>query len=160
MISRFLSEITRLYPLQLTIACSFLTLLACTSHHSTNDPVKVIQLSEITTIKPPSGPGAFASRLINQGGKLTLSWLEADTEQQSALNGSSSRFNWSNWDGHAWSGTETITASAKMFSNAADRPSVVIAGDGTRFAHWLEKTNSAVYGYDVKLARYSEQGQS
>lgn len=140
--------------------CSLFLLIACSSKQTLNQSEKLVQLSDITSIPVPSAPGAMAPRLNHQGGRLTLSWLEAAPEQQSLLNGNASRFNWSRWDGMSWTPVETIAMSPQMFSNAADRPSVVIARDGTHFAHWLDKANSSVYGYDVKLARYSEQDKN
>lgn len=57
-----------------------------------------------------------------------------------------------------WSDPKTIVESDRFFVNWADFPSVVELSDGSRLAHWLEKSVGGTYAYGVKLALSQDGG--
>jgi len=61
--------------------------------------------------------------------------------------------------GH-WSEARTITEGTNLFVNWADFPSVVADRRGVLFAHWLEKSGSDTYAYNVRLATSKDRGRT
>ena len=105
-------------------------------------------------IDSPAGPGAMTPRWAADAseGDLRLSWLEPTGGDGLALR-------LSRWADGAWEPPATIVTSERFFANWADFPSVVVAGDGTAFAHWLEKNGDETYAYGVELARSRDGGR-
>jgi hypothetical protein len=81
--------------------------------------------------------------------KLYLSWLVETGEQNHALQVSILR------EGK-WSDVRTIAEGERFFANWADFPSVIELADGSCAAHWLWRSGSGRYAYDVKIARSSD----
>ncbi len=112
--------------------------------------------SVIKTMDLPSAAGAMSPRLDSDGSRLLLSWLEPYKDAKATLNGTASQFKWSRLENNTWSEPVTVISTTRMFTNSADIPSVVASHDGSYYAHWLEKSSTKRYGYDVQLA--SAQG--
>jgi hypothetical protein len=62
--------------------------------------------------------------------------------------------------GGAWSEPQTIANGRGWFVNWADFPSVAALPDGTLFAHWLAKSGSGTYAYDVRVTASRDAGKS
>lgn len=111
---------------------------------------------EVVEIDPPAALGAMAPNLATVGADLAATWLEpveaAGTERH-RLRLSFLR------DGN-WSRPVTIFEGSNFFANWADLPSLVEAGDGTLYAHWLAKTAAETYAYSIFLARSIDRGAS
>jgi hypothetical protein len=131
------------------IALSFSLLQACGG----GDPHRA-SLGSIDSLTSPAGPGSGEPNLaVGVDGRVFLSWLEPVGDTAHAL-----RF--ATLDGDRWSTPRTITQRADLFVNWADFPSVV-ALDGRRLAaHWLQKSGSAKYAYDVRIAQSSDNGET
>ena len=86
-------------------------------------------------------------------GQLYLSWIERGPQKLATL-----RF--SKWKHDRWTASRRIASGKNWFVNWADFPSLCSLGDGTLVAHWLQKSSSGTYSYDVKLSRSRDQGQS
>lgn len=100
-------------------------------------------------VAPGSGePNLFAAA----DGSVWMSWVEARTE------------------GHAlraarlvddgWSEPQTITESTRMFVNWADFPSLVQSPGGQLLAHWLQRSGSGRYAYDVVISLSGDGGKT
>ena len=112
------------------------------------DPRPSLTPGEIEFERPaPSGEPHLA---LGRGGRVFLTWIEADGE------GDALRL--AIRDGEEWSARGTVYASTRMFVNWADFPSSVEMPDGTIAAHWLEKVAEAPYAYHVMLALSSDDG--
>jgi len=61
-------------------------------------------------------------------------------------------------DGLVWSAPTTIARGTDFFVNWADFPSVAMATSGFLIAHWLEKSGTGTYAYDIHLARSEGDG--
>ena len=102
--------------------------------------------SPIQELPVPSGAGAAEPFLFAARDSLLLSWLEpvAGTDRV-ALRFARHRSG-------AWSPPQTIVERNDLFVNWADFPSVIEDANGTLFAHWLQKSSSGTYSYDVWMA--------
>ncbi|HVT45256.1 MAG TPA: sialidase family protein [Thermoanaerobaculia bacterium] len=104
-------------------------------------------------VDSPAGPGSAQPFLTTmRDGTLLMSWFQARTGSDGhALMISS-------FDGVAWSKASTIAEGKDFFVNWADFPSVVETGDGRLVAHWLQKSGTATYAYDVRVAQSVDGG--
>ena len=58
-----------------------------------------------------------------------------------------------------WSEVRTVATGDNWFVNWADVPSVIRRDDGTLAAHWLQRSGSGKYAYDVRVS-HSRDGQT
>jgi hypothetical protein len=80
---------------------------------------------------------------------VILSWIERKGPEAS--------LKFSERTASGWSAAQTVASGADWFVNWADVPSVMRLDDGTLVAHWLQKSGSDTYAYDVRLS-YSKDG--
>ncbi|HEX9500810.1 MAG TPA: hypothetical protein VGA10_04080, partial [Thermoanaerobaculia bacterium] len=107
----------------------------------------------VREIPSPAGPGAGEPFLsVDNKGCLLMSWLEPV-----ALGSTAVRF--ARFDGK-WSQPQTIVASQNFFINWADFPSIVGDAKGNLIAHWLQKSSSSTYAYDVRYAVSRDEGRT
>jgi hypothetical protein len=104
----------------------------------------------VTEIASPAAPVSGEPHLSTAGSRVYLSWIESAPDSAHAL-----RF--AVLDGEAWSAPRTVAQGRGWFVNWADFPSLVELPDGTLAAHWLVKSASQTYAYDVHLA-FSRDG--
>ncbi len=121
------------------------------------------QPTQINSIDPPARPGAMAPNLSTMDGHVVLTWIEpvqaeATTQRDHRHRLRALRF--ARYTGEGWSEPRTIAERDSFFANWADLPAFAQAGDGTLFAHWLQKSADATYAYDVIVARSTDQGES
>ena len=110
--------------------------------------------AQVQPVDSPAGPGSAQPNLaLGSDGRVYLSWQEPEGEGETAL-----RF--SVWEGTAWSAPRTIAQGSGWFVNWADFPSMAALPDGSLAAHWLVKSASATYAYDVHIARSTDGGES
>lgn len=104
----------------------------------------------VEEIAVPAGAGAAEPFLFATRDSILLSWLEpvANTDRV-ALRFARYRPDQS---GAQWSPPQTIVERNDLFVNWADFPSIVEDAKGVLFAHWLQKSGSGTYSYDVRMA--------
>jgi hypothetical protein len=85
-------------------------------------------------------------------GRIILSWVARLGAKRYALRTAIR-------DGNGWSEAHTVAEGENWFVNWADFPSVIGLRDGTLAAHWLVKSGSGTYAYDVNIAR-SKDGKT
>ena len=109
------------------------------------------------TVEPvPSPTGVDAAEpFVGSGpdGQMTLSWLERNADSSVAL-----RLATLAPDGATWSAPTEIVRRTDLFVNWADFPSVVALGEGRLLAHWLQRSGSGRYAYDVHLSESRDGG--
>ena len=109
------------------------------------------------TIQPGTSPAAADSRepelSATADGRIILSWVEKVGEKRYAL-----RF--ATRDASNWSKAGTVAEGENWFVNWADFPSVIALTDGSLAAHWLVKSASSTYAYDVNIARSKDGGKA
>ena len=86
-------------------------------------------------------------------GRIVMSWVEKIGEKRYALRMSTR-------DQNGWSPTRTVSEGDNWFINWADFPSVIALPNGSLAAHWLVKSGSATYAYDVNISRSNDGGQT
>src|SRR5438128_1161444 len=111
-----------------------------------------------TRVREIGAPAAIGSAepflTTDTSGRLLLTWLEpVPKSNQTAL-----RF--SRYDGNTWSAPRTIAAGNNFFVNWADFPAIAADGSGTLVAHWLQKSGSSTYAYDVRFAISRDEGET
>lgn len=86
-------------------------------------------------------------------GRIILSWVEKIGGKRYAL-----RF--ATRDAGSWSTARTVAEGENWFVNWADFPSVIALADGSLAAHWLVKSGTGTYAYDVNIARSKDGGKT
>lgn len=108
-------------------------------------------------IHPTQSPAGTDSREPEMNatpdGRIVMSWVERLSPTRYALRVAIR-------DANAWSETRTVSEGDNWFINWADFPSVIALRDGSLAAHWLVKSGSSTYAYDVNIARSSDGGKT
>ena len=106
----------------------------------------------IEEIASPAGANAAEPFVSATRDGVLLSWLEpvANTDR-TAL-----RF--ARYHGGEWSEPRTIVERNDLFENWADFPSIIEDANGVLFTHWLQKSGSGTYAYDVRMATSADGG--
>lgn len=99
-------------------------------------------------LETPAAPGSSAPQLSSSSRGLILSWLERD--------GSSAVLKFSERQAGRWSAPRTVASGSDWFVNWADVPSVVRLASGELAAHWLQKSGTGTYAYDVRLSHSAD----
>jgi len=105
------------------------------------------------TVKPlalAAPPGSGQPQLSVSARGALVSWIERT--------GDAAMLKWSERTRDGWSAPRTVASGNDWFVNWADVPSVMRAPDGSLAAHWLQKSGSDTYAYDVRLAFSSDDG--
>ncbi|HOZ84764.1 MAG TPA: hypothetical protein PK191_04695 [Niabella sp.] len=121
---------------------STIFLISCSSHKE--NIVKVIET--------PAGDSSLVPFLFtDKKGSLHFSWIEK--------NGKSATLNHSRYENKKWSGANKIASGENWFVNWADFPSICSDGKNNLIAHYLEKSDSGKFTYDVKYVLSSDNGK-
>lgn len=102
---------------------------------------------------PAAGDSGQPNLATGPDGAVFLSWVERLREGRHVL-----RF--SRLQGDQWSPPRTIREGDNWFVNWADFPSMTALRDGTLAAHWLAKSGSATFSYDVNITLSVDGGRS
>lgn len=105
------------------------------------------------TQSPADGDSREPELTVTHDGRVILSWVEKIDEKQYALRTAA-------LDGSGWSGAQTVAQGDNWFVNWADFPSVIALKDGRLAAHWLVKSGSATYAYNVNIAHSKDSGKT
>lgn len=100
----------------------------------------------------PAGDGTAQPQLTASNDAAILSWLE-NTSSQMALK-------FSERTAAGWSEPRLVAFGDNFFANYADVPSVVRLADRTLVAHWLQMNGPSASGYDLRLARSTDDGRT
>ena len=140
--------------------CAFFLLVIFSSNCSNNQlPVqKSIAASEQplvirATQSPTNGDSREPDLTTTHDGRVILSWVEKLNNKRYALRTSV-------LDQNGWSDTQTVAQGDNWFINWADFPSVIALKNGSLAAHWLVKSGSATYAYDVNISQSNDGGKS
>ncbi len=106
-----------------------------------------------TAVQSPAGPDSGEPNLVASPAGVYLSWLEGTDTASYAL-----RF--ARWEGDAWGEPGQVMDRNDLFVNWADFPAFTALEDGTLAAHWLQKSGSSPYAYDVRVATSRDGGET
>lgn len=112
-------------------------------------------------LQPPVGAGSMGpsvatapSGSADAAVGVILSWMEPGDAGVTTL-----RFSVLDGSGE-WSAAHSVASGPDWFVNWADFPAIVAHRDGLWCAHWLQKSGTGTYAYDVKLSLSRDHGQS
>jgi hypothetical protein len=114
-----------------------------------SEPALDIQSSESPTEGDSREPEFNATR----DGRIILSWVEKIGDKRYALRTATR-------DEKGWGESRTVAEGENWFVNWADFPSVVALRDGSLAAHWLVKSGSGTYAYNVNISRSRDGGKT
>jgi hypothetical protein len=100
----------------------------------------------------PAGAQSAQPQLSVSTRGVILSWIERS--------GPDSSLKFAEKSGSTWSSARTVASGSDWFVNWADVPSVVRLDDGTLAAHWLQKSGTGTYAYDVRLSYSKDDGRT
>ena len=152
----------RTYRVALICALVFVTAftLACVG---TNTDRSNVRNSNSTNSEPPlvirqvDSPAQGDSREpelnMTPDGRIVFSWVERVSDKQYALRTSVR-------DHNGWTESRTVAEGENWFVNWADFPSVIGLSDGSLAAHWLVKSGTGTYAYNVNIALSKDGGKS
>jgi hypothetical protein len=103
-------------------------------------------------ITSPAAPGSAQPQLTVSARGVLLSWIERT--------GSTAALKFAERTTSGWTQPQQVAAGSDWFVNWADVPSVLRLGDGSIYAHWLQKSGPSTYAYDVRLARSTDNGKT
>lgn len=108
------------------------------------------------TVRALASPAAVAGSLLPQmtvspRGAL-LSWVERAGRQAT--------LKFAERTPSGWTAAQTVATGDNWFVNWADVPSVLRLPGGTLVAHWLQKSGTSTYAYDVMLSRSTDGGRT
>lgn len=106
-----------------------------------------------STESPTNGDSREPEFNATQDGRAILSWVEKIADKQYALRTTA-------LDRNGWSETQTVSEGDNWFVNWADFPSVVGLRDNSLAAHWLVKSGSSTYAYDVNISMSKDGGKT
>jgi hypothetical protein len=106
-----------------------------------------------STQSPTDGDSREPELTTTPDGRVILSWVEKLGDKRYALRTAL-------LDRNGWSKAQTVAQGDNWFINWADFPSVIALKDGTLAAHWLVKSGTATYAYDVNISRSNDAGNT
>ena len=112
------------------------------------DPL-IIRASE----SPTNGDSREPELNATHDGGIILSWVEKIGDKRYALRTATR-------DEQGWSEVRAVASGENWFVNWADFPSVVALRDGSLAAHWLVKSGSGTYAYNVNISRSKDGGKT
>lgn len=134
---------------RLTIAAGSLLILALAAPAG----AATAPLPEPVAMRVPAGAGSRVPNLaVTPEGRVLLSWLEPQ--------GRGMALRTARFDGKQWSPATTIASGDSFFVNWADFPSVRPVGAARLAAHWLWKSDSGTYAYDVRVSQSNDDGRT
>lgn len=125
----------------------FLVLNACTNS------TKTIADAQLVNLSSPAGDSCAEPYLFTDAkGIVHLSWVEKK--------GKTSTLFFSSLQNEQWSKPIAISSGNNWFVNWADYPVVASDAKGNLLAHFLEKSDTAKFTYDIKLVASADAGKT
>jgi hypothetical protein len=106
----------------------------------------------IEELASPAGANAAEPFVSATRDGILLSWLEPVAKSDRMA------LRFARYRGGRWSEPRTIVERNDLFVNWADFPSIVEDAKGVLFTHWLQKSGSGAFAYDVRMATSGDGG--
>ena len=125
-------------------------IISCTDNKNENTSVVS---TAVTMISSPASDSCAEPYLVSgPNGIVYLSWIEKKGKQ--------STLKFSALSNDKWSDPITIASGKNWFVNWADYPVIATDGHANFLAHFLEKSDTAKFTYDVKLVTSIDSGRN
>ena len=130
-----------------------LVIAGLVSNCKVDKSINSIDISSIEEINVPSKEGGESNLFVSDNGRTYLSWVEYLDDTTSALM-------FSELENNKWIEPKQISSGSDWFVNWADFPSIVtfINDPNIMAAHWLQKSATGTYDYDVHIALSTDGG--
>lgn len=125
-------------------------LFSCDNEQQNGNTTGVLKLMPLSS--PADSLSAEPFLFADKKGTVYLSWIDRS--------GDSSKLMFSVLEGDDWSTPKLIAKGTDWFVNWADFPMLASTGDGNMIAHFLEKSDSSTFAYDVKIRNSADGGNS
>lgn len=126
-------------------------LLASAVYSCTENKNSKIGMNELKKITSPASDSCAEPFLFtDKNGLVYLSWIEKK--------GKESKLKFSTLENDKWSAPLTIVSGNNWFVNWADYPALAADGKGNMIAHYLEKSDTGKFTYDVKYVMSLDKG--
>ena len=126
-----------------------LILFGCSPNSSPDQGEKQNTIKNLPSPVGENSSLPFLSK--DQNNNLLLSWVE--------ITGDTTNLKFSTFDNKSWSTPKTIASGSDWFVNWADYPSVIQSGS-QMISHFLAKSSSGTYSYDVHLTQSLNNGSN
>jgi hypothetical protein len=93
------------------------------------------------------------SLAVDERRRVHMTWIED-------LGGATHALRYAVLDGASWSAPRTIAERRDFFVNWADFPSVFAPSAGRAIVHWLQRSGSGRYSYDIFVSQSSDDGET
>ena len=134
----------------LTVLMLMCVLASCTN---SNNEKKTTGYTEVKLLSSPASDSCAEPYLFTDNqGMVYLSWVEKK--------GKESTLKFSTLVNDQWSAPVVISSGNNWFVNWADYPVVIADSSNNMFAHFLEKSGTSTYAYDVKFITSSDKGRT
>lgn len=138
----------------LVFGCNRSAVDSSSSKNSSSSPAATDQALIIRAGESPTDGDSREPELnATHDGRIILSWVEKISDKRYALRTATR-------DANGWSEARTVAQGEDWFVNWADFPSVIALQDGSLAAHWLVKSGSGTYAYNVNISRSKDGGTS
>lgn len=115
--------------------------IACSGNKTPAEPVVS---DKVITMASPAGDSCAAPYLVaGNSGNLLLSWVEK--------NGRTAALRFSSLEKESWKKSFPVATGDNWFVNWADYPVIAANGDSLLMAHYLEKSDTGKFTYDIKF---------
>ena len=134
----------------ITALVLIVTLVSCTNNNNEKNTNKDLN---VTMLSSPAGDSCAEPYLFtDKNGIVYLSWIEKK--------GKESMLKFSTLSKEQWTPPVTIAAGNNWFVNWADYPVIAADGNNNMLAHYLEKSDTAKFTYDIKLVASADAGKT
>ena len=108
----------------------------------------------LTMLPSPAGPGSGEPFLATgPASAIHMTWIERTGDSSHAVR-------YARLTDDTWSAPSTVVERQDLFVNWADYPSVIATPSGRLLVHWLQRSGTGRYAYDVRVAQSSDSGKS
>ena len=126
------------------------TILSCSDSERGNKAVSPIQVKQMSS--PTTDSCAEPFLFTDKNDIIYLSWIEKKGKQSTLY--------FSTLSNDKWSMPQQIASGNNWFVNWADYPVIASKGDKNLLAHFLEKSDTAKFTYDVKMVSSADSGKT
>jgi len=120
---------------------------------NSNNGEKKINAAEVKEFSSPAADSCAEPYLVtDKNGTVYLSWIEKK--------GKEAALKFSSLHNDRWSEPVTIAQGNHWFVNWADYPVIASDGNNGLLAHYLEKSDTAKFTYDIKLTASADGGKT
>ncbi len=126
------------------------TLVSCKNNNNEKNTNKDLS---VTMLSSPAGDSCAEPYLFtDKNGLVYLSWIEKNNKE--------STLKFSSLSNDQWSAPVTIASGNNWFVNWADYPLIAADENNNMIAHYLEKSDTAKFTYDIKLVVSADGGKT